>query len=83
MKEQLGQPCSQPGPEHEMLHQKLRAALKELGQRAGPFERLEHIVLVHPRPGQGEPLLGEPVALMGQFLLRLEEIPAGGHPVRM
>ena len=36
MKEQLGQPCSQPGAEHEVLHQQLAAALEQVGERARP-----------------------------------------------
>ena len=47
-------------PEHEMLHQKLRPAVEEIGQRARAVERIEHIFLFDAHPRQGEPLRGRP-----------------------
>jgi hypothetical protein len=35
MKEQLGQPCFQPGPSMIVLDQELAAALEEVGKLAG------------------------------------------------
>ena len=52
MNEQLGQPSSQPGLEHEVLHQQLAPAFEQIGERAPALGRVEHVVLLDAHPRQ-------------------------------
>src|SRR3989442_10648333 len=68
MKEQLGQPCSHPGAEHEVLHQQLMAALEQLGERALALGPVEDVVLLDALPRQRAALAGDLVAQSRQLL---------------
>ena len=80
MKEQLGQPCSQPGAEHEVLHQQLAAAVEQVGERAPALGRVEDVVLVDAHPRQRAALAGDLVAQARQFLLARQQRLALGNP---
>ena len=75
MNEQLGQPCSQPGPEHEVLHQQLAPALEQLGERAPAVGRVEDVVLLDAHPGQRAALAGDLVAAGGSAPSRAPAAP--------
>ena len=48
--------------QHEMLDEKLAAALKQIGERFRSVRRLEDISLLDLDPGQCSALFGNPVA---------------------
>ena len=80
MKEQLGQPCSHPGAEHEVLHQQLAAAFEQLGERAPALGRVEDVVLVDAHPRQRAALAGDLVAQARQLLFVRQQRLALGNP---
>ena len=81
MKEQLGQPCSQPGREHEVLHQQLAAAFEQVGERAPALGRVEDVVLLDAHPRQRAALAGDLVAQARQFLFARQQRLALGKPL--
>ena len=80
MNEQLGQPCSQPGAEHEVLHQQLAPAFEQVGERAPALGRVEDVVLLDAHPRQRAALAGDLVAQARQFLLARQQRLALGDP---
>jgi predicted dithiol-disulfide oxidoreductase (DUF899 family) len=69
------------GAEHEVVDEKLRAPVEEVGQRLRPVVGLEAVVLLHCNPWQRLPFPGEVVAPAGELLLLCQERGPGGQPL--
>eukprot|EP01136_Pigoraptor_vietnamica_P030119 Opistho-1_new@88919 len=67
--------------EHEVLHQQLASAFKQLGERAPAFQSFEDIVLLDAHPGQRTALARDLVAQLRQFLLARQQRLARGEPL--
>ena len=80
MNEQLGQPCSQPGPNMKCCTSSWRRPVEQIGERAPALGRVEDVVLVDAHPGQGAALAGDLVAQVRQLLLARQQRLALGDP---
>src|SRR5438874_1986445 len=69
------------GPEHEVVHQELRAPAEQIRQRGAALVGLEPVLLVDPDPRQLLPLPGQLVAAPGQLLLSLEQLEPRRQPL--
>src|SRR4030095_10360607 len=68
------------GPEHEVIHQKLRASAKQIRERRVAFVGVEPIRLVDAHPRQRLSLSRELVAAPRKLLLRIQQRQARGQP---
>jgi hypothetical protein len=69
------------GVEHEVVHEQLRPAVEQVGERGFAAFGVEEVVLVDPHPRQLAPLAGNVVVESGQFLLGLEQLEPGFEPL--
>jgi hypothetical protein len=63
-----------------VVHEQLRAAVEQLGQRLGALVGLELVVLLDAHPRQLAPCAGELVALTHVRLLALDQLATGLQP---
>jgi hypothetical protein len=68
-------------PEHEVVHQQLRAPSKQVCERGAAFIRVEAVVLVDPDPGKLLAPPGKLVVASGQLLLGVEKLEPGRKPL--
>ena len=81
--EQLGQPSSPVGAEHEVVHEELAPSVEEIGQRPRPVLGRELVLIADRDPGQRPPLAAELVAPPGQLLLGIQQGEPGRHSSRV
>src|SRR5581483_7750160 len=69
------------GPEHEMVHEKLRASLEEVRKRSRPVVGIETVLLVDSDPRQFLAPSRKFITAPGEFLFRAEQVYAGSEPI--
>src|SRR5438477_10057947 len=64
------------GPEHDVVGEELRAAVKQLGERLLSVLGVEYVLLLHPNPGKPAALLSHLLAELRMLGLELRELIA-------
>ncbi|NYJ15087.1 hypothetical protein GGI64_006192 [Rhizobium leguminosarum] len=67
--------------EHEMIDQKLAAAVKEIGERLLSLGRVEDVILIDLHPGQRQPFGVDAVAQLRRLLFLQQQGTAGFDPL--
>src|SRR3954465_1013388 len=69
------------GPEHDVVSEKLRAPVEEIGEGLLAVFGVELVLLLHADPGKPTPLLGHLLSEFGVLGLELREFVASRLPV--
>ncbi len=69
-----------PRTKHEVVHDQLASAVKEVGERLLTVRSIEDILFLHPLPGQFAALPAQFISLFVELLLFLEQLFSTRNP---